>query len=70
MKMTVLVLCTADFRMEGRSYFFHVVRTKYDESFWMRTNLGREMVESLLRLVDWADAVEMDEVLQKSYEDG
>jgi hypothetical protein len=56
--------------MEGRSYFFHVVRTKYDESFWMRTNLGREMVESLLRLVDWADAVEMDEVLQKSYEDG
>lgn len=71
-KMIVLALWTADFRMEGRSYFHDVVSRPSQHGEWKHwnvTNLGRKMVESLLWFVNWVDAVEMDEALQQHYED-
>lgn len=70
MKMRVLALCTADFRMDGRSYFHDVVNgpSQHDKMKLNGTDLGGEMVESLLGFVNWVDAVEMDEALQQHYE--
>jgi len=68
MKMMVLALCTADFRIDGRSYFHDVVNRPSQHGKWKHwnaTNLSREMVESLLGFINWVDAVEMDEALKQ-----
>ena len=64
-KMTVLTLCTADFKTVGRSWanvdilFYQINVTKE-----MRTYLSGEMMEPLFRFVDRTNTVKMNEILE------